>query len=146
MPKVWIIMGNAHVGKSSAIRALTGVYRSDYTDVQTVHGRLNDVFVQIRSLQEKDIPPQNFINAHNDDGYILLALRIGQVGVCPNGLNYIQAFAGNNWMINGVIVLGINNLPYNLPHGVPNPLFIPNSVDTPANHVAHRIRRAWDWL
>lgn len=146
MPKVWIVMGNAQVGKSSAIRALTGVYRSGRTDVQTVHGRLNGIFVQVRSLQEKGISPQDFISARDDDEYILLALRVNQAGGCPNGLSYMQAFTGNNWMINRVTVLGTDNLPYNLPQGIPNPLYIRNSGNIPANQTAHRIRNAWDWL
>lgn len=103
---------------------MTGVYRSGYTNVQTVHGRLTDIFVQIRSLQENGISPQRFINDHKNDRYILLGLRINQAGGCPNGLSYIQDFIRNGWVINGVAVLGTNNLPYNLPQGVPNPFFI----------------------
>ena len=146
MPEVWIIMGDAQVGKSSAIRALTGAFKSDYTNVQTAHGRLTNIFVQIRSLQENRISPERFIKDHRNDQYILLSLRINQAGGYPNGLSYIREFNRNGWVIKGIAVLGTNILPYNLPQGLPNPLFIPNSQNTPANEVAYRIRQVWNWL
>jgi len=145
-PDVWVIMGHAAVGKSSTIRALTGVWRLGKTNVQTVQGTLNDIFIQVRSLQEKGIKPSDFIIVHNSDRYILLSLRINSRTQYPNGLRYIQAFINNNWRIREIIVLGTNVLPYNLPRSIPTPMFIPNSKNTPANQIAHQIRGIWNWL
>ena len=139
-------MGNAAVGKSSTIRALTGIRDARKTNVETVHGTLNDIFVQVRSLQEKRLKPLTFINTHANDSYILLSLRINPAGQCPNGLKYLQDFLNSNWRINEIVVLGTNALPYNLPRSLPSPMFIPNSKNIPANQVAHQIRRAWNWL
>jgi len=52
-PEIWVVLGNPNVGKSTTIRALTGVFTSRYTDVQTIQGRLSNIFVEVSSLQEK---------------------------------------------------------------------------------------------
>lgn len=145
-PEIWIIIGKGSVGKSTAIRALTGAARVCITNVQTHQGTLRDVFVQIRSLQEKKITPSAFIRAHKNDRFILLSLRIDALGIYPNGITYIQDFIKNNWIIREIVVLGTNTLPYTLPRGLPTPLYIPNSRHIPANQVASQIRGVWNWL
>jgi len=145
-PEVWIIMGNRAVGKSTAIRALTGIYQSKKTDVKTLEDVLECIFVHVRSLQEKKIQPSSFINDHNNNRYVLLSLRVDKIGNFPKGLEYIQKFINNNWDIRKIVVLGTNNLPYTLPGELPAPIFITNSNDIPANQVAHEIREDWNWL
>jgi len=97
------------------------------------------------------VSPKAFINNHQHDRYVLLSLwirsRSTRTGTqFPNGHIYIQEFINNNWTINEVVVLGTNTLPYNLPQGSPTPMFIANSINIPANQIAHQIRNSWNWL
>lgn len=146
-PDIWIIMGHGDIGKSSTIRALTGVPRRKHTEIETVQGVMNRVWVEIRSLQENKISPTKFRRDHNNDRYILVNLRIDTYGIYPNGLAYLQDFINNNWQIRGISVLGSNPLPYSLPSGIPTPLHIPTTIHAriPANEMAHRIRNVWNW-
>ena len=98
-PEIFVIMGRVGIGKSSTIRALTGLFHGGKTDVQTVQGTLKNIYVEIRSLQEKGILPSKFISDHNNDTYILLSLRIDSFKGYPNGLTYLQAFINNNWQV-----------------------------------------------
>lgn len=145
-PEIWVIMGHGATGKSSTIRALTGVRDVRSTDVQKVHGTLNNIYVEPRSLQEKGISQSDFTVDHNNDTYILCSLRINSRAQYPNGLTYIQEFIKNNWRIRGITVLG--TLPYALPPNVLTPLYIPTSTQArmPPNQIAHRIRSVWNWL
>lgn len=141
-------MGHGYMGKSSTIRALTGVFHAGYADVQTVQGTLNNIYVEIRSLQEKKISPSEFIGDHHNDAYILVSLRIDSLGQHPNGLTYLRDFITQNWRVRGNTILGNSPLPYSLPPGVPTPLHILTSTHArmPANQIAHRIRSVWNWL
>ena len=147
-PEIFVIMGRVGIGKSSTIRALTGLFHGGKTDVQTVQGTLKNIYVEIRSLQEKGILPSKFISDHNNDTYILLSLRIDSFKGYPNGLTYLQAFINNNWQVKEITILGNSPLPYSLPPGIPTPLHIPTSTQAriPANQIAHQIRNVWNWL
>ena len=147
MQDVFIIMGDRNTRKSATIRALTGAFRKGEYQVAT-HIINMDVFVQISSLQESGISTQDFIREANQNSCInvLVSLWIHQGNGQPNGLTYIQDFLNAGWNLRDIVVLGINNLPYNLPTGSSNPNFIPNSQNLPANQIASQIRGWWQWI
>jgi hypothetical protein len=147
MPNVFVVLGDPDTRKSATIRALTGAYRRRGWEVATQAGNL-DIFVQISSLQESRIAPQNFVTQNENWTNILVCLWVSSGNGQPDGLQYIRTFINNGWTISQIVVLGAgaNNLPYRLPTGLPNPLFIPNSGATPANQIAHQIRGQWGWL
>ena len=145
MPNIFIVLGDIKTRKSVTIRALTGVFRRGEWQVATQAGNIN-IFVQIRSLQELRITPQNFLTQIANRTNVLVPLRVSSGKGQLDGLQYIQTFINNGCTISQIVVLGTNNLPYNLPAGLPNPLFIPNSRTIPPNQIAHQIRRHWGWL
>ena len=148
MPDVYVIMGDRNAKKSATIRALTGAFRKGLYQVATQNAGVIDIFVQISSLQESRIPPQAFIQQvqRGNYQYVLVSLWISQGNGRPNGLTYIHSFLNAGWNIQAIVVLGTNVLPYNLPRRIPNPNFIPNSQNLPANQIASQIRGRWQWL
>jgi len=150
MPDIFIIAGNASTRKSSTIRALTGASQRTIRQVETLHGVI-DIFVQISSLQESNVSPQEFIDiiADHNCGYVLLSLWVTNpqnINQQPDSLTYIQEFQNVGWNIRGIVVLGDASLPYVLPQNIPIPTFIPNSRNLPNNAIASQIRHAWQWL
>lgn len=147
MPEVQIIMGDPQVRKSSTIRALTGAFKSSPSKIKTNDGRVIDVFVQIRALQEEGIGPEDFIRKHDSDEYILLCLRIKGGRRNPNGLEYIEKFRSHGWNIKDICVLGreLRDLPFRLPHDI-SAYSIKDSKSMPANEIACKIRERWEWL
>lgn len=138
-------MGEGGTGKSTTTRALTGIYRSSHKDVETNQGTLRNVFVQIRSLQEINATPQQFVSEYSNEQFILVSLRVGHPNTTNNGLDYVHHFVNMGWDIRKIVVLNRNNLPFSLPTSIQTPLYIPNSKNLPANQIAHLIRNNWNW-
>ena len=147
MPEVQIIMGDSQVGKSRTIRALTGVFKSIPSQIKTKDGKVIDVFVQIRALQEDGISPEEFIKEHDSDKYILLGLRVNGGHRNPHGLDYIEKLRSHGWNIKDIYVLGreLSDLPFSLPHDI-SAYSIKDSKSMPANEIACKIRERWGWL
>jgi len=145
MPNVFVVLGGRDTRKSTTIRALTGARIRREWQVATQNGNIK-IFVQISALQESKIEPQRFIQETARYPNILVCLWISRGNRQPNGLEYIQAFIKKRWPISQIVVLGVRSLPYDLPGSLPNPYFIDNSKEIPANQIAHQIRRRWRWL
>lgn len=143
----YIIIGEAKQRKSSTIRALTGVWRKDIFKLAT-NGNILDTYIQVQSLQEAGLTPQQFISEVNNNqcNAVLTSLRTRAVtgGNFPHCIKYIQEFQNAGWNIKGIAVLGATSLNYNLPLGIQNPIYIPSS--DPTNKIASIIRTQWKWL
>lgn len=145
----YLIIGHGNQRKSSTIRALTGVCQKDIFEIATNGGNILQTYIQIQSLQEASIAPQQFISevSNSNCDSVLTSLRVGSMkNVYPYCVSYIQAFQNAGWNIRGIVVLGLSNLPhgYNLPQGVPVPIFIGNIL--PTNQIASIVRNQWNWL
>ena len=151
MPNVYVVLGEANARKSSTARTLTGVPQRKCVTVATNSGDI-DIFVQISSLQESKITPDDFINEMTSGGYdnVLVTLWISQrftsTGVYPAGVDYLHAFVAAGWNIAQIVVLGTSTLPSALPASAPSPNFIPNSWSTPVNQIASQVRAWWGWV
>jgi len=147
MPDIFIILGDRNTRKSATIRALTGAFQKGLYQVATRGGNI-DIFVQISSLQESRISPQDFISEVSQNHYqsVLVSLWISNGNGQPNGHTYIQDFLHVGWNIREIVILGVNNLPTNLPQNTPTPTFILHSRTLPANQIASQIRGLWQWL
>ena len=146
MPDMYLIMGDRDVRKSSTIRALTGAPRKNVYEVATAEGNI-DVFVQLSSLQESEIEPEEFIDEVGGYLHVLISLWIRQRNEqLPDGLTYIRHFLDAGWNIRQVVVLGAEELPYELPLAVENVHYIPDAENMPTNQIAHQIREWWQWL
>jgi hypothetical protein len=138
MTKAFIIIGEAGMRKSGAVRALTGAYDRGLYPVETINNGVLDLFIQIRSLQEVEISPETFIDETREEGYnhILLTLRI------ENANDYIKEFIKSKWEIVSIISFVKDTLPvirlnYHTIH---------NTDTMPANKIASIIRNLWNWI
>jgi hypothetical protein len=150
MPDIYIIMGHSKSRKSATIMALTGASKVRAEGYEVATSTTTDIifFIQTRSLQEKKISPEDFINNINIGNYanVLISLRINPANKKPNGLEYIRAFINVGWSIKQISVLGVQKLPYDLPSKVPFPKVIPDAKTMAANRIASQIRSEWGWL
>ncbi len=150
MPDIYIIIGGKNTRKSSTIRALTGAHSKGIYQIKTANNVL-DTYVQISSLQESKITPQDFIKTINSSNanHVILSLWINAskkyVNQHPHGVNYIDEFIKAGWEIKQITVLGAANLP-NLPNNAPHPNYIQNAQNMPSNQIASQIRSIWNWL
>ncbi|MDD4761081.1 MAG: hypothetical protein PHU66_09775 [Bacteroidaceae bacterium] len=61
MPNIFLVIGNGSTRKSSLVRALSGTYTRGKYFIENLASIKDEFFVQIRSLQEANIFPQDFI-------------------------------------------------------------------------------------
>ena len=165
MVNLWIIVGEANAGKSTAIRALTGVRDDDIFTLDTVAGVLiPNMLIVSSALQEryKKSQPQDFVNyvmhgitmpgekeKQNNQQQIdnvLICLRIQQVKNRPCANDYIRVFVQAGWNMSAPIVhLHTQNLQYRAPLCIQH-LMSPGRPDNASNKIAHAIRQVWQWL
>lgn len=150
--QAYIIVGEASAGKSSVVRALSGVRNSDERLMARTSGHRFSLWAKDSSLQEARITPQEYIREarrRNKDA-VLLTLwpravrpRSGNPHRFPNAHGYIQEFLLAGWRIQDVVTL--NNPPgLTLPAGVTSTNF--NNVHTnPFNVFTASIRANWNW-
>ena len=150
MRRVFIVVGHSGSRKSSTIRALTGVGHPKVLQVQPINGEILDIYIHPASLQEDKRTPDDFIRFVenlNDNPDVLVALRLqgSRTGEFPDATEYALQFEQAGWQIAGVASL--HGGPRNpLINNTPAPIPIDNSNNMPANGIANRIRREWDWL
>src|SRR5882672_6144705 len=150
MPTVYVILGNANTRKSSTARALTGVAQRKSVTVTTNTGNI-EIFVQISSLQESEIQPADFIAEMASGGHenILVTLWVSQRVTLsytyPPGIDYLQAFIADGWVIAHVVVLGAPTLN-GAPAGTATANFVSDSRTTPVNSITAQVRNWWGWV
>ncbi len=147
-PNIFIIVGGSQTGKSRIVRALTGVSMArPYSSLvgTTNQGDIN-VYIQVRSLQEKHITPQDFINTIQDRNYenVLVALRLRAINIYPEASRYIEAFLNAGWTIRHIVLLNANTI-HNQPANTPPPMIL-QTGGIPSNTLASQIRPVWQWL
>jgi hypothetical protein len=152
MVEVWAVVGDADTGKSSTIRALTGVSRNQ------VHwgvcfliggeGEMIDTLVHPGGLQEAGKMPEEFIDEVIAAGVdrIIVALRYNKKRWksknCPNAAAYFTAFNQSGWRIRGYAVLGGRPTLPQFPEGIP---FEASTLSHPAsNLIAATLRPLWN--
>ncbi len=147
MPNVYIIVGGSQTGKSRTVRALTGAStaRPRGHFVGTTNQGVITVYIQVRSLQEAHIAPQDFINTIQQGNYenVLVTLRIKPIDIYPEAARYIEAFLGVGWIIKHIVLLNANVI-HNQPENIPQPMILQTN-GVPSNTLASQIRPVWQW-
>jgi energy-coupling factor transporter ATP-binding protein EcfA2 len=143
--KIYLIIGEKNSGKSSIIRALTGI---------RISGKINiaiptevTFYVQLMSFQEEAM--QNPSNAIKSLKKIncesnLCALRLNKTQNFPDAQTYIDALINEGWEIAGIIVLGENNLQQQFHQLCVHTINPPKEYSINKN--ASKIRKWWSWL
>lgn len=107
--KVYLIIGDADMGKSSVLRHLVAFSNGNGKSIRmktlaTIHGTIKIGFYGYQALQEHGTLPQEFIDLVNDQfkkelpDNLILALRLSatkktsKVQACPDAEEYTKAF------------------------------------------------------
>jgi energy-coupling factor transporter ATP-binding protein EcfA2 len=168
MPNVFIVMGDAQSGKSTTIRALTGLGPPKKCwNIRKQNNEDIDIYVFSHALQEDDKTKtvnQLLALAKGCNKNILVSLRIGRRNTARGtGYDHIRQFIEqgcniaqivvlivpdeNNTRSDGNIINGIEQEFHNEGIDV-NPLVIVRRANElyPANAIAAKIRKEWGWL
>lgn len=149
MKRVYLILGDGKMGKSTLIRHLTGIREASLVDIALSGNQTIALWAWMRSAQEMPKSPAeivsligNFNSAHCTD--ILLPLRILPANYQPGYLSYVNAIASAGHSIVQSIVLT------NQAHVAPtfqqiSPNIISNSLSQPSNVIAANVRALWNW-
>ena len=147
-------MGNANIGKSTTVRALTGMQNKrsgrNWKIASTKSGK-TEFCVLGTSLQEIPISQEDFVKKYKNHKNILLTLRINPSRYNGCGADYVQHFVKCGWNISEIVLLieedkpqGIRNTLQNI-RELPIPLVIAPQIQA-ANAIAGIIRKRWNWL
>lgn len=163
--KVYLVIGDADMGKSSVLRHLVafpnGTGKSIRTKVlDTVQGAIQICFYGYEALQEHGTLPQEFITLINNQSKknlpdnLILALRLSatkktsKVQACPDADAYIRTFLQNGWNIQSVVLddSGKATFPnhWNAKSVLSRPPKPQNPI--PTNQVAADIRKYFGWV
>ncbi len=164
--KVYLIIGDADMGKSSIMRHLVAFPNGNGKSIQTknlatVQGTIEISFYGYQALQEHGTLPLAFINLINNrfknnlPDNLILAFRLSatkkssKVPACPNADTYIQAFINAGWTIFKSVVLddsGKATYPnhWNAKSILSRPPKPQNPI--PTNQVAADIRKYFGWV
>lgn len=148
MKIIYLIIGNANSGKSSTIRALTGLgshNRSKRISITFLNNTEHEFFVQTSAAQEKNMNVNRLIRVINNANseYNLIALRFDRPSTFPNYLSYLSRFEQEGWQIKKIVLLGNHEF---LPQYQPILLRFDNPLDQTINKNASDIRKNWGWF
>ncbi|NGF75756.1 hypothetical protein G5B10_07685 [Fluviicola sp. SGL-29] len=147
---IYLIIGEGKCGKSTLVRAHTGVYRSGLLWLRLASQTDIQIKVWSQSCQEGGHTPQDVLRRINNDSAaeILITLRFKPAPqMAPfNAIDYYDLIQANHNIV-GVVFMAdksIQNIPQ-FPTN-PEPVLIPDSWETAANASADSVRRGWGWL
>lgn len=149
----YIIIGNGGVGKSSLVRALTGVRNTDRRLMASVNVPNFLLWAKDSSLQESRVAPGKFIAdavAQGVDATLCTLWPRSAISkgiVYPDASGYIQDFQAAGWNVQPVVLLddGVSILSLALPATVISRGFS-NLRSTPFNSLAASVRTYWGWI
>lgn len=158
--KAYIIIGCTASGKSSLVRALTGVRNKGRRMMEDVNGANFELWAEDSSLQEACIPPDKIIAEVNSLGVdaVLLTLwpqgRKSKKKPCPSAAGYLSAFQAAQWTLQTVVLLSdLSNVSaartramagFVPPAGVQT--FVASHRPPASNKMAAQVRAVWSWL
>lgn len=151
--EAYIIIGQGAAGKSSLVRALTGVRNAEERLMARAAGGTFRLWARDSSLQEARISPSAFIaevtgRAVDAALCTLWPRRCRSKGVVyPDANGYISAFQTAGWLVkNAVIVYGGGPpVVVPLPPGGGAASFV-NARTVPFNTTAAAVRAHWGWV
>lgn len=155
--KLNVIIGHGRCGKSSLIRALTGIYRSGEIDIAinddvTLNNlsannlRINTTAVLTQSAQEGGISPIGLvdrINRFTNCTHALVALRRnGHGNERTLAIDYLNELS-NHFIIENIVVMSreLNIEPFEFESS-----YLNLSLTRPINANASIVRHWWRWL
>lgn len=152
MKRIYLVLGEGTVGKSTLIRNLTGIRIANYTQVEERGGNILTMWAWMRSAQEAGLTPDAIVDEilRADEGDLenyLLPLRIvGLSSALPDYDAYISRLLANGIIIENIAVLTEQAIAPTLPLPVTPSVVVTNSRRNAQNRTAAIVRTAWDWV
>ena len=151
MKRIYFVIGEGGVGKSTLVRCLTGIRQAGRPNIRLASGIDISLWTYMRSMQEP-IPPMNPAQLLADITdpseaafeYYLIPLRITGINGCPDAQDYID-FLNPHCITMGAVVLSRDAIVPTLRFAIPQ-LSIPLSHTIPANGNANTVRTAFGWM
>jgi hypothetical protein len=151
MKRIYFIIGEGGVGKSTLIRCLTGIRQAGRPNLRLATGIDVPLWAWMRSMQEM-APPMSPNDVLADITspqeaafeYYLIPLRLNAMYGYQSAQDYIDLL-GLHCIIMGAAVLSANGVVPTLTVPVPQ-INIPLSHTIPANGNASTVRRGWGWM
>ena len=162
--KVYLVIGDADMGKSSVLRHLVAFSNGNGKPIRTktlatTHGAIEIGFYGYQALQEHGTLPQEFIDLVNDQfkkelpDNLILALRLSatektsKVQACPDAEEYIKAFIAEGWKILSAVLDGSGKATYPKHWNAKSVLSRPPKPQdpVPTNKVSDDVRKHFAW-
>ncbi len=150
MKRIYFVIGEGSVGKSTLIRCLTGIRQASRPNVRVAPGTDVPMWVWMRSMQELDpiMSPNDVLTDMFAPGeaafeYYLIPLRLRPLYGYQGAQDYIDLL-GLHCTILGAVVLSTDGALPTLTLHVPQ-ISIPFSKGNPANVNASIVRAGWGW-
>jgi len=147
MKNVYIIIGHGACGKSSLVRALTGVARWSRKQIQNTEGQALDFNIWIRSAQEAYKSPNTVLKEINEcKGLnVLITLRFHTYNNQPIGEDYFDLISQHH-NVSKIIFLSAKETPVSFDAPNSETLSMGNSYRSPVNANAARARSFLGWV
>jgi len=144
--KLFLIFGDGAVGKSSTIRALTGLFRGGECAVHLSQPQgIHEFWVEVRSLQEKEWSPEKAVALLEDKDceFGLIALRQSEWNAQPAGFEFVHALKEAGHEVAGSCVIGPLTDPALLKLGDKTTHLDSEKTPEAANFRASVLRELW---
>lgn len=148
--KLYVIIGDGRCGKSSLVRALTGVYRTASVEIGKLDKENSIIWTRVmpQSAQEAEIPPKDLVkelDKHSETPYALITIRLYEYKGFGPAIDYLDELS-KHFDIERIVFMGresdIATYQYK---GVPFNVLC-SSYSRPVNTNASMVRAWWNWL
>lgn len=147
--KIYVIIGDGRCGKSSLVRALTGVYRSATVEIGLEDKKTNFwMRVLPQSAQEANLSPEKLLEKleqHGGSTYALVVVRLHSYKGHGPALDYLNALDKVH-TIEKIVYMGKDEVVDKLNFGTVQQNVINSSFSRPMNGNANMVRKFWGWL
>jgi hypothetical protein len=142
MVDVWAVIGNQNAGKTSTIRALTGVpgKRRTWDVAYSANGPSIPTYVHPQALQEGKIAPAAFIADVKKAkvSRVIVALRLKAARGQPDAQGYLSQFLQAGWTVNSAVLNPAKPL-----QGILTKAVKLRGRPLPSNQIARQLRQRW---
>lgn len=147
MKNVILIIGHGACGKSSLVRALTGVARRSRNGIRDINGEDLKFNIWIRSAQEAWKSPANVLKEVNECAgpNVLLTLRFHKYNKQPEGKEYVDLLKKHH-NVSKIIFLSAHEIPVSFPFPEGETESIGNAWENPVNANASIAREFLGWV
>lgn len=147
--KIYVIIGTGRCGKSSLVRALTGVYRSASIEIG-LDDKKSTFWARVmpQSAQEANLSPEKLLEKLDKDWgstHAIVTLRLNNYNGQGPAIDYMNALVTKH-SIEKIVFMGKDPVVDTFKFGKTQLNVIASSYSRPVNGNANMVRNWWGWL